>query len=339
MEGTGNTVELLASTVNHHTWVDISMAKVIIFPPGCYGSWVHWVLNHLSGVDTGVNSPPLNKKGDAHNWTTKNCFGHLTKEFMDNPPKFREDDICRGHTNHDPINNDIIAEIRWILDNLGKSVYLYADEASICWMANVKLDKIWEGEGRVPLDHYFSRNYEHDPDKTDWEFIFSDHLDNLKQWPSEYDERGILSRWIIREYLSLILYKAVYENMVMGEIDMIKSLDLLPINVIDLRDDFVNTIRKIADHLHISINGSEDALQELYLIWKETQKHFSKDQLISEIIEATIKGEVSEWSDLSIVDEALIQHYLRERGYELKCVGLNDFPSNSKQLRELIYAT
>ena len=39
----------------------------------------------------------------------------------------------------------------------------------------------------------------------------------------------------------------------------------------------------------------------------------------------------------TMLDEAYVQHCLREQGYEIRCDGLDTFPTNSSDLRELIY--
>ena len=52
-----------------------------------------------------------------------------------------------------------------------------------------------------------------------------------------------------------------------------------------------------------------------------------KEQVISRL-ESIIKQK------LSIIDEAWIQKQLREQGHEIKCYNLNDFPTNSWDLRD-----
>ena len=39
----------------------------------------------------------------------------------------------------------------------------------------------------------------------------------------------------------------------------------------------------------------------------------------------------------TLIDEAYVQHSLREQGYEIQCDGLDTFPTNSRDLREIIY--
>jgi predicted nuclease with RNAse H fold len=43
------------------------------------------------------------------------------------------------------------------------------------------------------------------------------------------------------------------------------------------------------------------------------------------------------WEPLPLPSEAWIQWQLRNLGYELRCHGLDMFPTNSVQLRELLY--
>ena len=40
---------------------------------------------------------------------------------------------------------------------------------------------------------------------------------------------------------------------------------------------------------------------------------------------------------LTCLDEIMIQKMLREKGYELKCDGLNTFPPTMNELRKIIY--
>jgi IS30 family transposase len=40
---------------------------------------------------------------------------------------------------------------------------------------------------------------------------------------------------------------------------------------------------------------------------------------------------------LSIIDEAYVQHKLRDRGIELKCYNLNEFSKTNAEFQELLY--
>lgn len=320
------------------------MAKIIAYQPGCYGNWVHWVLTYLSDLKDGLADKPnlpFSLNGDAHEWSSGNN-SHLWPADNDHSTYFtsvvKDDNIYRIH----PFvknSKSVIDNIKWIINTLGKTVYLHTDIESIIWILNARTDKIYDAKNG-PLKYYFSKKFLNDGiGSEDFEFIYKNHRETLEQWPKEFDDQGILERWIIREYLSVVMYDAVYENLTIDQNEEIMKLDLLAINVVDLRDNFSETIRKIAKYLDIDANLDEKVLSNLYNEWQATQIHFFKDKLLHDIIEATVNDLPMSWSNLTLVDEAVIQYLLRKRKFEIKCYGLNKFPSNTKQLRELIYAT
>jgi hypothetical protein len=338
MERKGYLTKLLTATINNHTWVDLSMAKVIAYLPGCYGSWVHWVLstnNHTNALflnDGSVQLPGLLKFANQTSLTDD-----ISEELADS------DEICRVHpfgvTGKGSEDSDLNS-LQWCANNLGKTVYLYPDEKSIVWITNNQVDKIHE-DGKFYLKHYFSKKYLESNNTSDIlkPFIFKNHHTIIHNWPIEYDSDGILNKWIIREYLSLSIYDSMYKSLSIPNINKIKSLEIMTINIVDLRDNFSETIKKIAEYLEIETKVNDDTLNNLYQSWKDTQVHFYKDRLLPNIVNATINDRELSWSNLSIVDEAFIQYFLRQHRYEIKCHGLNNFPTNSKELRELIYAT
>ena len=67
------------------------------------------------------------------------------------------------------------------------------------------------------------------------------------------------------------------------------------------------------------------------------QKFVNIDHVCQQILAAVVNGQYSEWEDLSIFDEAWLQWQLRNNKLEIRCEGLDKFPTNSLQLRELLY--
>ena len=59
--------------------------------------------------------------------------------------------------------------------------------------------------------------------------------------------------------------------------------------------------------------------------------------LIVEGATATVNGNDLHWGELSIIDEAEIQRQLRENGWEIRCFGINNFPTSSAALKLLLY--
>lgn len=340
----GHTIKLLTSTVDHYTGINLSMAKIISYVPGCYGSWVNWLLLNLSDSDNKQDSPFLTDgsvQSKGHIIFPSDWYSSLDRLNFVND--ISSDDICRIHPSDSACEDggaSTVDSIQWAVDNLGKTVYLYPDEKSIVWITNNQVDKIHENN-KFHLEYYFSKKYIENDKAFDSKkpFIFKNHNDIIINWPKEWDQNNVLSRWIIREFLSLNIYDAMINSLSIRNIDKIKSLEILPINVTDLRDDFLNTVRVIAEYLEIKINCDNDRLNNLYQLWEDTQIHFYKDLLVSNIVDATINNKEFSWPPLSIVDEAFIQHFLRQYKHEIKCHGLNEFPTNSKKLRELIYVT
>lgn len=328
-----NDRKLPTSISHHHSFSDISMAKIIAYPPGCYGTWVHWVLGHLSGS---INEPglPFSSNGDAH-WDGGKLHLSNVDQFRDNIFDLPSDSMYRIHpfSKNSKLATD---NIQWITETLGKTVYLYAGIESTIWILNARADKVFNMHH--PFEYYFSKKFlNNSTGSEDLEFMYQNHTEMLARWPREFDDQDTLERWIIREYLSMIMYDALCESMTIDQNEEIMKLDLLAVDVVDLRDDFPETIRKIAKYLDMDVDLDEKILSDLYAKWQVTQPHFFKDKLIHDIVESTVNDLPMSWSNLTLVDEVMIQHLLRKRKFEIKCHGLNTFPTNTKQLRDMMY--
>ena len=69
------------------------------------------------------------------------------------------------------------------------------------------------------------------------------------------------------------------------------------------------------------------------------QPYLNCDALCNQIVDATLSGAVFDWQheSLTIISESWIQWKLRTQGFEIKCHGLDIFPTNSVNLQKLIY--
>ena len=50
----------------------------------------------------------------------------------------------------------------------------------------------------------------------------------------------------------------------------------------------------------------------------------------------TVNNVLFEWNKVSIISEAIVQQRLRSLGYEIRCDGLNNFPTDSHTLGNLL---
>ena len=149
---------------------------------------------------------------------------------------------------------------------------------------------------------------------------FPNFREKLRKW------NNITKPWALREWISFWLVdnmKEAYPN-IDGHIT---TLDLFNKNV------FPNLINRlgltlIADTATMKNNQSNWIVQQRY--------HNSQYQCNAWLLDI-LEDRNTESPCQTILDEAYVQHCLREQGYEIRCNGLDMFPTNSKDLRELIY--
>ena len=67
------------------------------------------------------------------------------------------------------------------------------------------------------------------------------------------------------------------------------------------------------------------------------QKNLSKVAVIENYVNATIQNINLSLDNLTLFDEAWIQHRLRQNNFVLRCTDLNLFPKYTKELTKLIY--
>jgi hypothetical protein len=68
------------------------------------------------------------------------------------------------------------------------------------------------------------------------------------------------------------------------------------------------------------------------------QQHINKDKVCHDYIEHFTKNKhYTMPEELSLLDEAWIQNKLREKGVEIQCSGLNQFPTTVYDLKKITY--
>jgi hypothetical protein len=104
----------------------------------------------------------------------------------------------------------------------------------------------------------------------------------------------------------------------------------------DLLHDFENTMQRIQNTCELEFTRPIAELLPYHEINLKKQKHTTHDQLCNQIVNLE---EDLDWEDqtLGMASEFWIQWELRNRGFEMRCDGLDIFPTNSVQLRELLY--
>jgi hypothetical protein len=303
------------------------MSKIaIVYGAGCYGTFVNWCLKYFSDPDFDIGLP-LTSTGSAHDFPNQMIsqispfpFSSLS-EYLSNPDSHQ--DIIRMHWVgllgwKDLCTESVTDRINLLEQSFDKIIFLMPTEETLLWIADNKFSKLTTRKNHC--EHFIAS---------------PEVLKNLENWPvTDLDN---IEPWILREWLSLHYYNASISECGMNAISEFKRIGKI-VTCEDLRDHFNETIKQCIEYIGKEIIR-EDELDSVYKSWIEKQYFINSIDLVKSIVSHTIGDVDLSWDTLTFTQEVWIQMMLREKGYEIRCHGLNEFPTNSKQLRELIYAT
>ena len=154
---------------------------------------------------------------------------------------------------------------------------------------------------------------------------------NIVNWNKDYTHWSQMKPWELREWFSLFYVSWVQEwitsaNQVPPNFLKIKNIDIL--------FDTKNTFLKIINFCNLTLSKDPDAFVKE---WTNKQMYIVNEfALLDSIIEHTINNQEFVWIPMSIISESILQQRLRSKGFEIKCDGLNTFPTNSKILYSLL---
>jgi len=272
----------------------------IAYAPGCYGKFVGWTLEWMQDKYP-VDYRPFNTNHNSHNW--KKPERKSVQLAIDYPVNG-----CLLHPKHkqEDTIDQTFNELFTVYD---KIVTLYSGPNNTAWVLNNKQTKIWKDWWINNIQAYF----------------FS-----LPSWENK-------EIWELREFCSIHLFTYALEDCGYEELINIQQKNVLPIQINQLRDNFIETIDNLCDWLEIPVVRTREDLTILHKDWVQNEPFLYKDMLIDSFVSAIIKNENLSMKHSSLIDQAEIQRRLRNAGYEIKCYGLNEWPNTTTQLRELIY--
>jgi hypothetical protein len=280
----------------------------IVYTGGAYGRFVNWSLEYFSGRIDGL---PFNSNGNSHNFKKSPvCGGSASFLEYINSNKFYPITCC-----HPKIyaEEDVVKNFEIVLAHSEKVIYLDASN-SIMLVMNNKYEKIWE-EGWL--------EYNYDNIKT-----------NLAAW-NPAPTISEMATWELREFLSFYIMPQHLAESGYHELLNFHNPNMLHLHVEDLFENFETTIRKILEYSGYTLARSN--FDEVFSAWRPLQKHYRKQELIDDIVDATINDKYLEWSNLSLIDEAIVQMRLRDlHKLDMMCYNVNVFPTNTTDLRKLL---
>ena len=287
----------------------------IVFNVGAYGTYLEWCLTTLTS--TGTIRSPFTALGNSHafqgnhllsfeNWNNYIKSGSL-KKFVRFHPKIQQSD-------------SISLVLNQVCESVNFAIYLYPDPDSILLCLNNYYSKIWSDW---------------------WTFQFFTSIDSNKiyeNWPVDRSvDISNIPIWVRREFLSYYLMPAWFDQVEWYHPSTWNNNKCCTVFVCDLLYDFKKTLQTIGKYCNLTYVRSIDELLEYHSTNLSLQKYLTQDQLCKTITAAVLGNQDYTWDELPFISEVWVQWQLRNQGFEIQCDGLDKFPTNSIQLRELLY--
>jgi len=301
-----------------------SQSTVIVYNGGSYGTYLHWMLYTLTHPVEIFD--PTTAIGNSHN------LGELvTAQDYQTVLEFSLERILATPTEKIPIitrlhpkissDQNISTNIMLLLEKIEKMIIVYPAPETYLLNINNFYYKVWDDPWSGPLA-------EVDPDNIYRNFPVAPGTP-FNQLPN----------WVVREFLSYYLFIAWESQVEWYFPDRFQDPRCLYVYIDEILNNPLGTVDQIKKFMNLEwVRNPEDILpyHEKNL---SLQKYLNQDQLCCKIVQAVLNNTLLTWTknDLTLPSEAWIQKDLRDRGFGLQCHGLNQFPTNSTALCELLY--
>jgi hypothetical protein len=158
-----------------------------------------------------------------------------------------------------------------------------------------------------------------------------------KQWNYTGEFNSTVPQWIMREWcsywindvLNSLYDPACYEGL----------NSVVQFTTQDIFENYINTLYKVVAKLELTITVDIDIINYQHTKFLTLQQFHNSQNKCHQYVTDLIAGNNSNMSLCSIFEEAYIQHLLRQHNLELKCDGLDTFPTTTQHLGTLIYET
>lgn len=286
----------------------------IFFVPGMFGTTLEYVLSNYTYEHTPIDAT-ICSDGSMHSVSKQ---AHLVdpdtiKNFV-------------GNTHHTSITTPMYPFNEWklpeILENfkvldLDYNILIYADSLR---------------DAEINLLFQYHKVAYGEISKNGLMIFGGDHNShNIVNWNPNYTSWQQMQPWEWREWLSLFYVNWVKEwqescDQVPGYFLKIKNTNML-----------FNTEKTIVQLIDFCKLTAKPGLAEFVQEWQSRQQYIVDEfELLDQIVTQTVDNQEFSWQPISIVAEAILQQRLRAAGYEIRCDGLNTFPTDAKTLYNLL---
>lgn len=291
------------------------MTTAIAFNGGTYGTYLEWCLTTLSSADHIV--PPFTRVGNSHNFTgrhVENIKGWKSFKLTNDLTQF-----VRLHPKT-LVDESLSANMNYLCNTAESVVYLYPDKESILLSLNNFTHKIWKD--------WWLRNFS--------TLVSVDKIYN--NWPvSKETPISDIPIWIKREFMSFYLMPNWFSQIEWNHLETWGHANCCVVTVGQLLHDFENSIHRIKTHCNLQFKKDIAELVPFHQQNLKLQKYITQDQTCNQIIDSIVNNQLFEWEPITLTSESWVQWQLRNLGYEIMCNELDIFPTNSVQLRKLLY--
>jgi len=290
------------------------MTIAIAFNSGAYGTYLEWCLTTLTSA--GDVTDPLTALGNSHYFKGK----HLLN--MDGWSEFLSsggtDPFARFHPKTLQEHN-LSDNLDFVCRTAQSVIYLYPDHDHVLLCVNNLITKVW--------DNFWTN------------FILTVDPNKIYQnWPINKDTPSDkIPQWIKREFLSYYYMPSWFDSVEWYHPHTWSNDRACVVTTRELLFDFESTLHKIQKHCDLDFVRPISSLIPTHQKNLQKQAHLQQDQLCKQIIDAVLNNINLDWDPLPLGSEFWLQWELRNQKLEIRCDGLNEFPTNSLQLSKLLY--
>ena len=162
--------------------------------------------------------------------------------------------------------------------------------------------------------------------------IIGNNSHNITAWNSNYTHWSQMQPWELREWFSI--FYPEYARELVQAAETVDS-DWLVITNVDILHHPQQMFETVLEFCNLTFT---DRINEFATAWQTAQQYVVDEfELLSNIVDSSIAGSNFTWPTLNIVAESIVQQRLRQKGFEIRCDGLNIFPTDAVTLHQLLY--
>jgi hypothetical protein len=295
--------------------MNLSKTIPIVFNGGSYGTYLEWALTTLTTNEKIV--VPFTSLGNSHGFVGNHLIDMAGwQKFTAGNSSYAFVRVHPKTTKQESLSQNLDC----MLNTVDKIIYLYPDHRTKLLVINNYFTKVWNNWWSYQFDKEISQDY-----------IYNN-------WPVDRSvDINDLPNWIKREFLSYYLMPSWHDQVEWYHPDTWQHPRCLMLTVSELLCDFVSSLTKIKNFCQLTYIKDPQQLIPYHNWMLSLQRHLPQDALCNEIVARTINDEAFEWNTLPLASEGWIQWELRNLGYEIRCDGLDTFPTDSIQLKNLLY--